>query len=160
MSGFLPEAWRGANRDLALWQLPLILTFSIEPGPYVSLLDRLMGAGGAERWWLIYPLMMALALFHVETATEAEFFIGMLVLVLPLSWRPKEDRSSRGGFAADHLSGGIGFYFPYPVLYSVADVCLAAGFPMWFSMTYAGWSLNDLRSTGCGFYSPAGVADW
>ena len=55
MSGFLPEAWRGANRDLALWQLPLILTFSIEPGPYVFLCWIvswvLVALSGWWVWW-------------------------------------------------------------------------------------------------------------
>ena len=154
MSGFLPEAWRGANRDLALWQLPLILTFSIEPGPYVFLCWIVSWVLVAlKRWWLIYPLMMAaLALiFMLKPPPSAEFFIGMLVLVLPLSWRPEEGQViSPVGLPPTIFLVGSVFIFHIQFFILLLMFVWLLGFLMWFSMTYAGWSLNDLRSAGCG----------
>ena len=148
-NGLMPDAWRGANRDLALWQLPLILTFSIEPGPYVFLCWVVSWVLVAlKRWWLIYPLMLAslAVIFMLKPPPSAEFFIGMLVLILPLSWRPEDGQViSPVGLPPTIFLVGSVFIFHIQFFILLLMFVWLLGFLMWFSMTYAGWSLNDLR---------------
>lgn len=140
---------RGVNRDLALWQLPLILTFSIEPGIYVFfcwLLSWLLVM--MKRWWLVYPIMaVALgALYVIHPPPGAEFFIGMLVLILPLSWRPEEGQviAPVGLTPTIFLVGSV-FIFHIQFFVLLLMFVWLLGFLMWYSMAYAGWSLRDLR---------------
>lgn len=145
----LPETFRGVNRDLALWQLPLILTFSLEPGIYVFfcwVLSWLLVM--MKRWWLVYPIMMLAlgALYVLQPPPSAEFFIGMLVLVLPLSWRPEEGQviAPVGLTPTIFLVGSV-FIFHIQFFVLLLMFIWLLGFLMWYSMAYAGWSLRDLR---------------
>ena len=145
----LPTAWRGVNYDLALWQLPLILTFSISPGPYVFVCWVISWVLVLlRRWWLVYPLMaLSLgALYFLQPPPSAEFFIGMLVLILPLSWRPEEGQViSPVGLPPTIFLVGSVFIFHIQFFVLLLIFVWLLGFLMWFSMTYASWSLNDLR---------------
>ena len=90
---FLPSSWRGFQGQMFLWQLPLILIFAIDPGIYVAAY-WLAGYGllALKRWWVNTPALMALlgSLFLVQPPPSAEFFIGMLVVILPMAWRPEK----------------------------------------------------------------------
>lgn len=146
----LPSSWRGVNGAIALWQLPLILIFSVDPGPYIigfwSFSYILLAL---KRPWIITPLLFAALgfLFFLHRPPSAEFFIGMLVLVLPLSWRPENDDQvlSPVGLPPTIFMVGSVFIFHIQFFVLLLIFIWLLGFLLWFSMTYAGWSLKDIQ---------------
>ena len=139
----------GFQSKMALWQAPLILIFSIDPGPYVAgcwLVGYFLLL--LKKWWLNTPmLMLALAaLFILQPPPSAEFFVGMLVLILPMSWRPEEGQviAPVGLTPTIFLVGSV-FIFHIQFFVLLLIFIWLLGFLMWFSMIYANWSLKDLR---------------
>ena len=135
---------------MMLWQIPLIIIFALDPGPFVAafwLFGYVLLA--LKRWWLSYPLMMVAfaILFMVERPPSAEFFIGMMVLILPMSWRPEEEGQviSPVGLTPTIFLVGSVFIFHIQFFILLLVFIWLLGFLMWFSMTYAGWQLKDLR---------------
>ena len=135
---------------MMLWQLPLILIFSLDPGPYVAgfwLFGYVLLA--VKKWWLNTPLLLLAlaALFVLERPPSAEFFIGMMVLILPSSWRPEVDGQviSPVGLTPTIFMVGSVFIFHIQFFILLLVFIWLLGFLTWFSMTYAGWRLKDLR---------------
>lgn len=134
---------------MMLWQAPLILIFALDPGPYVAMF-WLFGYVllAVKKWWLNVPLLvLALAaLFVLQRPPSAEFFIGMMVLILPSSWRPEGDQViSPVGLTPTIFMVGSVFIFHIQFFILLLVFIWLLGFLMWFSMTYAGWNLKDLR---------------
>ena len=146
---FLPSSWHGFQGQMFLWQLPLITIFAIDPGVYVAAY-WLAGYGllALKRWWVNTPVLMALlgSLFLVQPPPSAEFFIGMLVVILPMAWRPEKGQvlSPVGLTPTIFLVGSV-FIFHIQFFILLLIFIWLLGFLMWFSMTFAGWSLNDIR---------------
>ena len=145
----LPQSFRGFQGQMFLWQIPLIAIFSIDPGPYVAgywVLGYLLLA--VKRWWLNTPLLLAFlgSLFIVQPPPSADFFIGMLVVILPMAWRPEQGQvlSPVGLTPTIFLVGSV-FIFHIQFFILLLVFIWLLGFLMWFSMTFAGWSLKDIR---------------
>ena len=149
MFKILPSSWRGFQGQMFLWQLPLIAIFSIDPGVYVAAY-WLAGYAllGIKRWWLNTLVLMALlgSLYVVQPPPSAEFFIGMLVVILPMAWRPEQGQvlSPVGLTPTIFLVGSV-FIFHIQFFILLLIFIWLLGFLMWFSMTFAGWSLKDIR---------------
>ena len=145
----LPSSWHGFQGQMFLWQLPLITIFAIDPGIYVAAY-WLAGYGwlALKRWWVNTPVLMALlgSLFLVQPPPSAEFFIGMLVVILPMAWRPEKGQvlSPVGLTPTIFLVGSV-FIFHIQFFILLLIFIWLLGFLMWFSMTFAGWSLKDIR---------------
>lgn len=146
---YVPPSWRGFQGQMFLWQLPLMLIFSLDPGFYVAAY-WLAGYGllVLKRWWLNTFVLMALlgSLFLVQPPPSAEFFIGMLVVILPMAWRPEKGQvlSPVGLTPTIFLVGSV-FIFHIQFFILLLIFIWLLGFLMWFSMTFAGWSLKDIR---------------
>jgi hypothetical protein len=134
---------------MMLWQAPLVLIFTLDPGAYVAicwLFGYLLLL--VRKWWLNTLLIFfALgALFISQPPPSAEFFVGMLVLILPLSWRPESGQiiSPVGLTPTIFLVGSV-FIFHIQFFILLLIFIWLLGFLMWFSMVYAGWTLKDLQ---------------
>ena len=111
------------------------------------MLDRIMGAGGAEKMVADLPADDGGAgcIFMLKPPPSASFY-----------WhagaRPAAQLAARR--RAGHLAGRsaptiflVGSVFIFHIQFFILLLMFVwlLGFLMWFSMTYAGWSLNDLR---------------
>ncbi|MCE2517587.1 MAG: DUF3488 domain-containing protein [Alphaproteobacteria bacterium] len=134
---------------MMLWQIPLILIFSIDPGVFVAgcwLFGYMLLL--VRKWWLNTPLLfLALgALVVMQPPPSAEFFVGMLVMILPMSWRPEDGQTiAPVGLTPTIFLVGSVFIFHIQFFILLLIFIWLLGFLMWFSMIYAGWSLKDLR---------------
>ena len=145
----VPPSWRGFQGQMFLWQLPLVVIFSIDPGIYVAgywLVGYVLLL--FKRWWVNTPLLaLALgSLFFVQPPPSAEFFIGMLMVILPMAWRPEKGQvlSPVGLTPTIFLVGSV-FIFHIQFFILLLIFVWLLGFLMWFSMTFAGWTLKDIR---------------
>lgn len=142
--------WRSFHVKLMLWQAPLIMIFAFDPGLYV-IGCWLYGFGllFVRKWWLNSPLLfLALGLLVVmQPPPSAEFFVGMLVMILPMSWRPEnpEHVIAPVGLTPTIFLVGSVFIFHIQFFVLLLIFIWLLGFLMWFSMIYAGWTLKDLR---------------
>lgn len=148
-SGFMTSFMSSFQGRMMLWQIPLILIFSLDPGVFVAvcwLFGYLLLM--VRKWWLNTPLLfLALgALVVMQPPPSAEFFVGMLVMILPMSWRPEPDQTiAPVGLTPTIFLVGSVFIFHIQFFILLLIFIWLLGFLMWFSMIYAGWTLKDLR---------------
>ncbi|XDZ66744.1 transglutaminaseTgpA domain-containing protein [Alphaproteobacteria bacterium LSUCC0684] len=145
----IPCLGRYHEAVLILWQFPLVLVFAIDPGPYVLLCwiaSLLLMAVQRWRWMLLLLGLSLLYLHMIFPAPRVEFFIGMLIMILPLSWQSGDHRPlSPGGLAPTIFLVGTVFIFHVQFFLLMLLIVWLLSFLLWFSMIYAGWSFREIR---------------
>jgi len=144
------------------WQLPLVLVFAVDPGPYILLCWAVSIALMQISKWRVFPVLLGLVLLGLHSlhpAPGVEFFIGMLIIIMPLSWLSRDGRKiSPTGLAPTIFLVGSVFIFHAQFYVLIFLVAWLLGFLLWFSMIYAGWSTQSLRIHWLGFLGLAFLA--
>jgi len=144
---------------LVIWLLPLVVTFAIGSGAYVVLCWAISLILMLVRKWRGMLLLMGLALagLHmIHPAPDVKFFIGMLILILPLSWQSqKKDSLSPSGLAPTIFLVGSVFIFHVQFYLLILLITWFLLFLLWYSMMYAGWSMRDIRIRWSRFFGVA-----
>lgn len=150
----------GLSRPLqaAVWQLPLIVLLALEIGAVLMLF---WGGGLAvslatrrwQRWYvqlLLIGLLAALAALAVPVRS-ADFFITLMVAVLPLTWQ-LDDRGrdagaplSPAGLTPTIFLVGAVFLFQIQFFILLLVVVWLLGFLVWYCAALTGFRLDALR---------------
>ena len=138
--------------QLAIWQAPLLLVLSVNIG--VSVLFYWL-AGHlftlARRWWQQLPIL-GLAIWGVTQIAdirEADFFILILVLLLPMCWRleatnPVPRPLSPAGLTITIFLVGSVFIYQTQFIILLGMIAWLLSFLLWFTMALTGFRLTDL----------------
>ena len=132
----------------ALWQAPLMAILSLEIGLFMWLLwGAAWGASAVRRWWWQLPILALLigVISQLVPLRSADFFILILVILLPFAWRldEKEAVSPAGLCPTIFLAGSVFIYqSQFIVLLGVVAWLLA--FLLWFTTALTGFRLSSI----------------
>ena len=137
---------------LAIWQSPLLLVLAFNIGLSVMgywLVGHL--ASLLRRWWQQLPVF-AIAIWgviQIAEIGEADFFILILVMLLPMSWRleaadvqPKP--LSPAGLTITIFLVGSVFIYQTQFFVLLGMIAWLLSFLLWFTMALTGFRLSDL----------------
>ena len=137
---------------LALWQVPLILILSLEIGLFMWLFwATSWGLSFVKRWWLQAPILAALTALtaQIVPVRSADFFILMLVILLPFTWRlddgmQEQDRPSPAGLCPTIFLAGSVFIFQSQFIILLGLVAWLLSFLLWFTTALTGFRLSSI----------------
>lgn len=146
----LPRRWQDLTtmQKTALWQAPLIGILSLEIGFFMWALW--LGAWGlsfVRRWWLQLPILMSLIAITAQLVPlrSADFFILMLVILLPFTWRlDDKDTLSPAGLCPTIFLAGSVFIFQSQFIVLLGLVAWLLAFLLWFATALTGFRLSGL----------------
>ena len=139
----------------ALWQVPLIGLLSLEIGPALLLfwaagLAVSMLTSRWQRWYVqlvLIALLVTMAALTVPVRS-ADFFITLLVGVLPLTWQLEGEgeraRLSPAGLTPTIFLVGSIFLFQIQFFVLLAVVVWLLAFLLWYCMALTGFRLEAL----------------
>ena len=140
---------------MALWQAPLIFILSLEIGWFMWgfwLAAWMMSS--VRRWWLQMPILALLVALvgQMVPVRSADFFILMLVILLPFSWRlpdagkqsSDEMSLSPAGLCPTIFVAGSVFIFQSQFIVLLGLVAWLLSFLLWFATALTGFRLASL----------------
>lgn len=138
--------------QLGVWQAPLLLVLTVNIG--VSVLGYWLAGhlfSLARRWWQQLPIL-GLAIWGVTQIAdirEADFFILILVLLLPMCWRleatnPVPRPLSPAGLTITIFLVGSVFIYQTQFIILLGMIAWLLSFLLWFTMALTGFRLTDL----------------
>lgn len=146
----LPRHWHEVTslQKIALWQMPLIAVLSLEIGLFMWLFwAASWGLSFVRRWWLQAPILAALIALttQIVPVRSADFFILMLVILLPFTWRldEKEPLSPAGLCPTIFVAGSV-FIFQSQFIVLLGLVAWLLAFLLWFTTALTGFRLSML----------------
>lgn len=137
---------------LAVWQSPLLIVLAVNIG--VSIL--IYWAAGhlaslAKRWWQQMPVFVIAiwGIVQIADIRQADFFILVLVLLLPMSWRleavgPAAKSLSPAGLTVTIFLVGSVFIYQTQFIVLLGMIGWLLSFLLWFTMALTGFRLTDL----------------
>ena len=139
--------------QMAVWQFPLIGLLAYEIG--ISILGFWIGghlASWLKRWWQQLPVLAGLIFTATQTVSPrtADFFIILLVFLLPMTWRlevksaMKRPLSPAGLTVTIFLVGSV-FIYQTQFIILLALIAWLLSFLLWFAMALTGFSLSDIK---------------
>ncbi|MGC6518181.1 MAG: transglutaminaseTgpA domain-containing protein [Candidatus Puniceispirillaceae bacterium] len=153
----IPRQWQDVTmmQKMALWQAPLILILSLEIGAFMWLFWLLSwGLSFLRRWWMQLPVVAGLIGLSVQMVPvkSADFFILMLVILLPFTWRLDEAEAEKTGQSSLSPAGlcpsiflaGSVFIFQTQFIILLAVVAWLLSFLLWFTTALTGFRLSAL----------------
>jgi len=137
---------------MAMWQFPLMLVLAFNIGLSVMLYWGVGHSGTIlRRWWQQLPLFILAVWGVVQLTTigEADFFILILVLLLPMSWRleatqPVPQSLSPAGLTITIFLVGSVFIYQTQFFVLLGMIIWLLSFLLWFTMALTGFRLTDL----------------
>lgn len=132
----------------ALWQAPLVTILSLEIGLFMWLLwGAAWGASAVRRWWLQLPILAILIgiISQLVPLRSADFFILILVILLPFSWRLDEDEAvSPAGLCPTIFLAGSVFIYQSQFIVLLGVVAWLLAFLLWFATALTGFRLSSI----------------
>ena len=139
--------------QMAVWQFPLMGLLAYEIG--LSVLGFWLGghlASWLKRWWQQLPVLSGLifAATQIVSPRTADFFILLLVFLLPMTWRlevksaMKRPLSPAGLTVTIFLVGSV-FIYQTQFIILLALIAWLLSFLLWFAMALTGFSLSDIK---------------
>jgi len=138
---------------MALWQAPLILILSLEIGLFLWLFWILAWSlSFLKRWWLQVPILAGLIAMSAQLVPlkSADFFILMLVILLPFAWQLDESESasekqlSPAGLCPTIFLAGSVFIFQTQFIILLGLVAWLLSFLLWFTTALTGFRLSNI----------------
>ena len=152
-----PRNWLTLSlmQKMALWQAPLIFILSLEIGWFMwGFWLAAWALSSVRRWWLQLPILAVLIALvsAVVPLRSADFFILMLVILLPFSWRlPDAGRQnlqqvsvSPAGLCPTIFVAGSVFIFQSQFIVLLGLVAWLLSFLLWFATALTGFRLASL----------------
>ena len=151
----IPRQWQDVTiiQKMALWQAPLIFILALEIGHFMWLFwlsAWLMSF--LRRWWMQLPLLSAMIAMTAQLVPikSADFFILMLVILLPFTWRLDEADSnnashiSPAGLCPTIFLAGSVFIFQSQFIILLGLVAWLLSFLLWFTSALTGFRLSSI----------------
>ena len=151
----IPRQWQDVTiiQKMALWQAPLIFILALEIGHFMWLFwlsAWLMSF--LRRWWMQLPLLSAMIAITAQLVPikSADFFILMLVILLPFTWRLDEADSnnashiSPAGLCPTIFLAGSVFIFQSQFIILLGLVAWLLSFLLWFTSALTGFRLSSI----------------
>ena len=151
----IPRQWQDVTiiQKMALWQAPLIFILALEIGHFMWLFwlsAWLMSF--LRRWWMQLPLLSAMIAMTAQLVPikSADFFILMLVILLPFTWRLDEADSgnpshiSPAGLCPTIFLAGSVFIFQSQFINLLGLVAWLLSFLLWFTSALTGFRLSSI----------------
>ena len=151
----IPRQWQDVTiiQKMALWQAPLIFILALEIGHFMWLFwlsAWLMSF--LRRWWMQLPLLSAMIAMTAQLVPikSADFFILMLVILLPFTWRLDEADSgnashiSPAGLCPTIFLVGSVFIFQSQFIILLGLVAWLLSFLLWFTSALTGFRLSSI----------------
>ena len=146
----IPRRWQDLSimQKLAVWQMPLIGILSLEIGLFLWLFWLASWGGSyAKKWWLQLPIISAMIATagQLVPLNSADFFILMLVILLPFTWRLERSESlSPAGLCPTIFLAGSVFIFQTQFIILLGLVAWLLAFLLWFATALTGWRLANI----------------
>ena len=146
----VPRRWQDVTiiQKTALWQAPLIAILSFEIGLFMWLFwAASWGMSFVRRWWLQAPILAILiaAIAELVPVRSADFFILMLVVLLPFTWRLDDTvKISPAGLCPSIFLAGSVFIFQSQFIVLLGVVAWLLSFLLWFATALTGFRLSAL----------------
>ena len=132
----------------ALWQAPLVTILSLEIGLFMWLLwGAAWGASSVRRWWLQLPILAILigVISQLVPLRSADFFILILVILLPFAWRLDEEEAvSPAGLCPTIFLAGSVFIYQSQFIVLLGVVAWLLAFLLWFATALTGFKLSSI----------------
>ena len=149
---FRPFALWPELARLAVWQSPLLIVLALNIGISVMFYWAAGHAASiAKRWWQQLPIFVATIWSVVQVADirEADFFILILVFLLPMCWRleakqPVSKPLSPAGLTITIFLVGSVFIYQTQFIVLLGMIAWLLSFLLWFTMALTGFRLTDL----------------
>lgn len=151
----IPRQWQDVTiiQKMALWQAPLIFILALEIGHFMWLFwlsAWLMSF--LRRWWMQLPLLSGMIAMTAQLVPikSADFFILMLVILLPFTWRLDEADSgnashiSPAGLCPTIFLAGSVFIFQSQFIILLGLVAWLLSFLLWFTSALTGFRLSSI----------------
>lgn len=146
----VPRRWQDLSviQQMAFWQAPLVAILSLEIGLLMWglwLVAWLLSF--ARRWWLQLPILATLIYLTSQfvPVKSADFFILILVILLPFTWRLDEDKSiSPAGLCPTIFLAGSVFIFQTQFIVLLGLVAWLLAFLLWFTTALTGFRLSAI----------------
>lgn len=151
-------------QKVAIWQIPLVLILSLEIGLFLWLFWAASWAvSGLRRWWMQLPVfaLFILGAYQLVPVKTADFFILLLVILLPFTWRidvGEKGQAESNDKLADSASGPVSPAGLAPTIFLVGSVFIyqsqfivllglvawLLAFLLWYTMALTGFRLDNL----------------
>ena len=132
----------------ALWQAPLVMILSLEIGYFMWLLwGAAWASSAARRWWLQLPILAILIgiISQLVPLRSADFFILILVMLLPFAWRLDEEEAvSPAGLCPTIFLAGSVFIYQSQFIVLLGVVAWLLAFLLWFATALTGFRLSSI----------------
>lgn len=153
--GKLIPRWREMPimAKMALWQAPLIFVLSLEIGLFLWLFWAVAWSlSFLKRWWLQLPILCGFIALSAQLVPikSADFFILMLVILLPFAWQldeaehVAEKRLSPAGLCPTIFLAGSVFIFQTQFIILLGLVAWLLSFLLWFTTALTGFRLSNI----------------
>ena len=138
---------------MALWQAPLIFILSLEIGLFIWLFWGVAWRlSFVRRWWVQLPILSGLIALCAQLVPikSADFFILMLVILLPFAWRLDEadkqfeQELSPAGLCPTIFLAGSVFIFQTQFIVLLGLVAWLLSFLLWFTTALTGFRLSNI----------------
>lgn len=139
--------------QMALWQVPLIFILSLEIGLFLWLFWGVAWRlSFLRRWWVQLPILSGLIALCAQLVPlkSADFFILMLVILLPFAWRLDEadkqfeQELSPAGLCPTIFLAGSVFIFQTQFIVLLGLVAWLLSFLLWFTTALTGFRLSNI----------------